>query len=112
MVYSNVSCGKKNKSSLLNMTNDELVKAMVDMYCVNAALNISDTQSRDSIKQIYYAQLNQITGKSIEDIRTDFDKLLLMPDTLVMLQNRALDTLRLMQDRSMTMPTPVSLGIN
>ncbi|MFZ1750477.1 MAG: hypothetical protein WAU01_09805 [Saprospiraceae bacterium] len=83
----------------LELTNEEIVHAMVEMYSINAAIQINDETFKDSTNQVYIAQLEKITGKKIATIRSDFEKLSQMPDSLLVLQNIAMDTLRMLQDR-------------
>jgi len=101
----------EKKYPALTMSQDEIVQAMVEMYTINAAININDVSLRDSTSAVYYDQLSAITGKSVNTIREDFEKLLLMPDSMLVLQNRALDTLRAMQDKISTKST-INIGIN
>lgn len=106
------SCGEKQKKSAkLSMSSDEMVDLLIDMYCINAAININDFTYRDSTTQVYYAQLSEISGKSMDDIKSEFEKLLLMEDSLAVFQNRALDTLRSWQEKSFVNPA-VNIGIN
>jgi hypothetical protein len=102
------SCKKEKK---LVLTNDELVHAMVEIYTVNAALNINDVTLRDSTSQLYFKKVAEITGKPIETIRSDFELLIQMPDSLLQIQSRALDTLRMLAEK-MNTTTPISIGIN
>ncbi len=95
----------------LSMSADEIVHCMVEMYTVNAAININDFSFRDSTTLVYYEQLSKISGKSVATIKQDFEKLLLMPDSMMVLQNRALDTLRAIQDRTIN-KTTINIGIN
>ncbi len=95
----------------LSMSADEIVQCMVNMYTVNAAININDLSFRDSTTVKYYEQLSKISGKSVTTIKQDFEKLLLMPDSMLVLQNRALDTLRAIQDRTINRTT-INIGIN
>ena len=91
------------------MSADEIVECMVNMYTVNAAININDLSFRDSTTVKYYEQLSKISGKSVTTIKQDFEKLLLMPDSMLVLQNRALDTLRAIQDRTIN-KTTINIG--
>jgi len=105
------SCIEKNKVTQLSLSNDELVHAMVEMYTLQASLNLNDIDYRDSMANIYYSKVAENTGRSAEFIRNEFEKLVLMPDTLVMIQSRALDTLRYLQDNRYSQ-SPISIGIN
>jgi len=99
------SCSKSQKSyPKLEMTADEIVNAIVQMYTVSAAINVNDEKYRDSTSAVYYQQVAKLTGKSIEVIKSDFEKLELMQDSLLILQNRAMDTLRMMQERNLQSP--------
>lgn len=106
------SCSKKQKDlPELSMTPDEIVNILVDLYTINAAVNLNDVVYRDSTSEKYYNQLAEISGKPVQSIKSDFEKLLLMPDSLMVLQNRALDTLRTLQDKAMNRAT-INIGIN
>jgi hypothetical protein len=81
------------------MTADEIVDALINMYSANASININDVGYRDSTSNVYFEQISKISGKSVDVIKSDFEKLQLMPDSLLVLQNRALDSLRVFQER-------------
>ena len=104
-----LSCDYKKKNDLV-LTNDQLVHAMVEMYTVNAALEINDASFRDSMSIIYFKKISEITGHSSEVIRKDFDKLVQMPDSLLMIQGRAMDTLRHLVEKSISAPS-ISIGL-
>jgi hypothetical protein len=106
------SCKKGEKQYPdLSMSADEIVHCMVEMYTINAAININDFSFRYSTTAVYYGQLSKISGKSVTTIKQDFEKLLLMPDSMLVLQNRALDTLRAIQDKTIN-KTTINIGIN
>jgi len=107
------SCAKKNNDvPKLEMTSDEIVHAIVQMYSVNAAVNISDFSFRDSISGVYLQQISKLTGHSIETIKLDFAKLQQMPDSLLVFQDRALDTIRVIQERLLTRGSTSKFNIN
>jgi hypothetical protein len=95
----------------INMSADEIVQAMINAYTVTAAIQLNDASLRDSVSDVYFNQMATFTGRSTEFLRTEFEKLLLMPDSMIVLQNRALDSLRLMQEKSLQI-APVSIGLN
>ncbi|MEY3422462.1 MAG: hypothetical protein RIR48_2779 [Bacteroidota bacterium] len=103
------SCRSKNRNDLV-LTNDQLVHAMVEMYTINAALEINDATFRDSMSIVYFNKISEITGHSPEVIRKDFDKLVQMPDSLLMIQGRAMDTLRHLVEKSISTPS-ISIGL-
>ena len=103
-----ISCHQKKYEMVL--TNDELVHAMVEMYTINAALDINDPSLKDSMSSVYFIKVAELTGHSPELVKNDFDNLILMPDSLLMIQGRALDTLRFLQDKSTT-TSPISIGL-
>ncbi|MBK8346489.1 MAG: hypothetical protein IPL08_02305 [Saprospiraceae bacterium] len=106
------ACSKKKQNyPVLQLTPDELVKVMVNMYSINSAIQMNDLSFRDSTGRVYFEQLATMTGKPLDVIKSDFDKLLKMPDSLLVIQNRALDTLRSMQDKVSVRPK-ISIGIN
>ncbi|KXK38854.1 MAG: hypothetical protein J5I52_07395 [Saprospiraceae bacterium] len=89
-----LSCDYKSKpDNDLDMTNDEIVHALVELYTVNAANGINDPAVRDSMRMVYLKQVELVTGKPIDVIMSDLHKLNKMPDTLLKLQRRALDTI-------------------
>lgn len=106
------SCSPNKVDSKLIMTDDEIVHAMVQMYTANAAWNLNDISYQDSTKEKYYEDVAKIVGRPISDIKTDFETLLQLPDSLLVLQSRALDTLRKMQENSFKIQTTVKPAIN
>ncbi|MBK8627401.1 MAG: hypothetical protein IPN86_18090 [Saprospiraceae bacterium] len=107
------SCSKQQKANpTLQMTSDEIVEALVQMYTVNAAININDIKYRDSTSNQYFKQIATMSGKSIDVIKSDFEKLQSMQDTLLVLQNRALDTLRVLQEKQLRLPSQTSPNLN
>lgn len=107
------SCANKNRElPKLEMTSEEIVHTMVQMYSINAAVNISDFSFRDSLSGIYLQQISKLTGHSIETIKTDFAKLQQMPDSLLVFQDRALDTIRVIQERFLTKGGTSKFNIN
>jgi hypothetical protein len=107
-----LSCSPKKVDGKLSMTDDEIVHAMVQMYTANAAWNLNDISYQDSTKDKYYEDVAKIVGRPISDIKTDFETLLQMPDSLLVLQGRALDTLRKMQENSFKIQSTVKPAIN
>lgn len=103
-----VSCGYKKNNELV-LTNDELVHAMVQLYSINAALELNDASLRDTMSGVYFKKVSELTGHPTEIIKNDFDKLIQMPDTLLMIQGRALDTLRALMEKNIA--TPISIGL-
>jgi len=95
----------------MEMSADEIVQAMINAYTVNAAIQLNDISVRDSVSDVYFSQMAKYTGRTPAFLRAEFEKLLLMPDSMILLQNRALDSLRLMQEKSLQI-TPISIGIN
>ena len=106
------SCSPKKVDTKLTMTDDEIVHAMVQMYTANAAWNLNDISYQDSTKEKYYEDVAKIVGRPMSDIKTDFETLLQMPDSLLVLQGRALDTLRKMQENSFKIQSTVKPAIN
>ncbi len=106
------SCQSKIQQQKLIMTDDEIVRAMVQMYTANAAWNLNDISYQDSTREKYYGDVAKLLRRPVTEIKTDFETLLLMPDSLLVLQGRALDTLRRMQENSFTKPSSVKPAIN
>jgi hypothetical protein len=103
---------KKTNDSSLEMTKEELVSALIQLYTVNAAININDVDLRDSTSQVYFKQMESIVGKPMDVIRSDIEKLRTMPDSLLVIQGIALDTLRAIQERQLLKTTNISIGLN
>ncbi|MCE2789151.1 MAG: hypothetical protein LW630_04480 [Saprospiraceae bacterium] len=106
-----MACSSEKPPLKLRLTHDQIVHAIVDMYSMNAALNLNDIVYRDSISNEYYSQFEKINGVPSEVIRSDLELLLQYPDTLVKLENRALDTLRVLLEKSHS-TTPLVIGKN
>lgn len=96
----------------LQMTSEELVSALVQLYSANAAININDINLRDSTSKVYYKQIETIVGKPMDVIQSDLEKLKEMPDSLLVLQSMALDTLRAIQEKQLLKPKGISIGLN
>lgn len=96
----------------LQMTRKELVSALVQLYTVNAAININDVNLRDSTSKVYFKQIETIVGKPMHVIQSDLEKLKEMPDSLLVFQGIALDTLRAIQERQILKPKNISIGLN
>jgi hypothetical protein len=93
-----VSCKSKPPQYDIKMSHAEIVKILVEMYSMNAAVAINDVTYRDSTHRIYFDQFGKFSGKNQDEAKRVFDQLLQHPDTLIMLQNIALDTLRKISD--------------
>ncbi len=89
-----VSCQISTSKPKLTMTNDQLVEAMIELYTAKAAANLSNVEYRDSLMDLYYVQIAKKMGKPVQEIESNFNELLKVPDSLVMIQNRAMDTIR------------------
>jgi hypothetical protein len=90
----------------LSMTHNELVNALIDLATINGATNLNEISAKDSLAQLYFSKIEMTTGHNIVEIRRNLDILIKYPDTLLMLQNRALDTLRAMQERELKINEP------
>ena len=113
IVWGMTSCIKKqSEQPKLQMTSDEIVQALVQMYAVNAAININDVEFRDSTSNVYFEQIAVLSGRSVDVIKADFEKLQSMQDSLLVLQNRALDTLRAIQEKQLFKTTPFNQNLN
>jgi hypothetical protein len=106
-----LSCVSAPAPLRLQLTEDQLVHALVEMYTVNAALQLNDVTYRDSLSNVYYKQVEKNLGIPVEQLRTDLEQLLQHPDSLVRLENRALDTLRVLLEKNPS-PTPFVIGKN
>ncbi len=107
-----LSCNSVKEAPKLKMSNDQLVELMVSLYAINSAISFNDETLQDSTKSLYYRQLAEISGISVEDIKSDFNLLLSMPDSLQLIQNRAVDTLNVLQERLISRPNLESLKVN
>lgn len=96
-----LGCGKSNKSyPKLEMSTEQIVDALVQIYTINAANELNNTGVRDSMSLVYIEQVSEVTGLPISVIRSDIDKLKMMPDSLFILQSIALDTMRSIYERN------------
>lgn len=90
-----LGCGKpKKKYPKLEMSTEQIVNVLVQIYSVNAANELNDPSVRDSMANVYMDQISKMTGISVDVIRSDMDKLKTMPDSLFILQSAAMDSLR------------------
>jgi tRNA A22 N-methylase len=89
-----MSCRFSSSKPDLTMSNDELVDAMIDIYTARASADLSPLEMRDSMMTGYFATIAKNQGKPIEEIIKNFEELMKAPDTLVLIQNRAMDSLR------------------
>lgn len=94
-----ISCweNKNNMDKRILSTSDQ-VKLLVDLYLIDATIDLSQVVHRDSIKATYLEYLNTTKGYSSELITYNLEYLKNNPDTLVHIQNIALDTLREIQN--------------
>lgn len=114
LVFLLLVCGCRHEKKTVpqtTLTHDEIVKAIVELYTVNAALDINDAAFRDSTASVYFTQVSKILGRPAEVIREDFRILSAYPDTLMALQSKALDTLRELQFHLPAKPA-IHIGIN
>ncbi len=96
-----ISCGKpKKKYPKLEMTRDQIVNILVQIYSANAANEFNDAAVRDSMANVYMSQVSEVSGIPMAVIRSDMDKLKQMPDSLFILQSAALDTLRSVYEKN------------
>lgn len=71
---------------------------MVDYYTIQSAVTLSDKSKRDSLYKDFtekYAAQHQI---SLAEIQKELKTLESYPDSLIVFQNIALDTLRIIQE--------------
>ena len=100
MLTITASCGKpKKKYPKLEMTREQVINVLVQVYSVNAANELNDSAVRDSMANIYMDQVSEITGIPVSVIRSDLDKLRKMPDSLFVLQSAAMDSLRAVYEK-------------
>lgn len=108
-----LSCANiSTQSADLQLSDDELVSALVHLYTAQSAININDVNFRDSTSKVYFQQVEKMIGKPMSVIQADFEKLKEMPDSLLVLQGRALDTLRVLQENQILKPKTISIGLN
>lgn len=108
-----IGCAQSStQNPKLQMTNDEIVNALIHLYSANAAVNINDINFKDSTSKVYFKQIETLVGKPMDVIQSDLEKLKEMPDSLLGLQARALDTLKAIQGRQILKPQTISIGLN
>jgi hypothetical protein len=93
-------CRSDNKGKL-TMTNDELVKVMIELYTAKGILSLSPSKNKDSVTQACYSRISKNLGKPMSEIESNINALIAQPDTLVALQGRALDSMRQWQTQKL-----------
>lgn len=81
------------------MNSGEVVHALAQVATMNAMLEVSDVSVYDSLSQHYKNEISRVTQRDYEEIIYNISLLETMPDTLIVLQTRALDTLRKLQNK-------------
>ncbi|MBK9150864.1 MAG: DUF4296 domain-containing protein [Saprospiraceae bacterium] len=112
LILSFLSCRKK-ETLVLQIPEEKMVSILADIYAAKAAANQNDPDFRDSTTREYLKQIGEIHGYSYEQIQSELELLYRHRDTLTALQNKALDTLRAMNERQYQQQfyNPLSTGI-
>ena len=82
-----------------SIPEDTLVSIIIDLYSVKAAINMNHPTLQDSTSKVYFDQLSSIYGYSPDEIKYNLEMLSANIDSMMILQNRALDSLRLYNEK-------------
>jgi hypothetical protein len=94
-----LGCSSEVKNPSLTMDSADIVHAMVQIATINGVLEVSDASLQDSLFQHYKTEMEHLTQKEYEEVMYNLRVLETMPDTLILLQTQALDTLRKLQNK-------------
>lgn len=92
-------CRSEVKNPSLTMDSADIVHAMVQIATINGVLEVSDASLRDSLFRHYKTEIEHLTRHKYEDIVYNLNVLETMPDSLILFQSQALDTLRKLQNK-------------
>jgi len=93
-----IACNKTEKPKL-TLSEEKIVNLLVDLYIIKSTIATNHPDYQDSTRLIYFEQLSNIHGISISEIKLNLEELTKDPDSLMILQNRALDTFRIYQEQ-------------
>jgi hypothetical protein len=85
--------------SVRSIPEDTLVSIIIDLYSVKAAINMNHPSLQDSTSKAYFDQLSGIYGYTPDEIKYNLETLSSDIDSMMILQNRALDSLRLYNEK-------------
>jgi hypothetical protein len=85
--------------SVRSIPEDTLVSIMIDLYSLKAAINMNHPSLQDSTSKVYYEQMQSIYGYTPDEIKHNLELLSTDIDSMMILQNRALDSLRLYNEK-------------
>lgn len=91
-------CKSSDKVNL-TIPEDTLVKIMTDIYAIKSAVNLNHPSYKDSTALAYFDQLSKVYGYTPEEIQRNLESLALDIDSMIIIQNMALDTLRVFNER-------------
>lgn len=91
-------CNTAEDKQELTMTSSEIVNAMVQIAIVKGVLEVSAAPLHDSLFQHYKTEVELLTKKDYSEVIKNLTLLEKYPDSLVVYQTRALDTLRNLQN--------------
>lgn len=95
--------GCNNKKSFdLPMEKQKFISLLADVYIAEEMSKANDETIQDSMKGIYMEQVAEIHNLSVDQVNEYLIWLNSFPDSLLTFQNRAIDTIRRIQDASYT----------
>ncbi|MBK9255244.1 MAG: hypothetical protein IPM42_07145 [Saprospiraceae bacterium] len=100
-----VAC-KKDNTPKLTIPEDKLVMMMVDMYTIKATVQMNHESYKDSTRSAYYSQMEKIYNFPVSEIKKNFEELAKNQDSMMIIQNRAMDTIRVLQERNLKTTPP------
>ncbi|MEZ4910216.1 MAG: hypothetical protein R2774_05090 [Saprospiraceae bacterium] len=91
------SCQVK-KHETVHFDRDKIVHFLVDFYTIQSASALSDKSKQDSLYREYAEKYAIQHNISLNEIQKELKNLEFYPDSLIVFQNMALDTLRMIQE--------------
>jgi len=91
-----------NKSFDLPLEKQKFISLLADVYIADEMNKMNDETIQDSMKGIYMEQVAKIHNLSVDQVKEYLIWLNNFPDSLLTFQNRAIDTIRRIQDASYT----------
>src|SRR5690606_7845579 len=96
------ACSQNNKSFDLPMEKQKFISLLADVYVADEMNKMNDETIQDSMKGIYMEQVAKIHNLSVDQVNEYLIWINNFPDSLLTFQNRAIDTIRMIQDASYT----------
>ena len=84
------------------MEKQKFISLLADVYVADEMNKMNDETIQDSMKGIYMEQVAKIHNLSVDQVNEYLIWINNFPDSLLTFQNRAIDTIRMIQDASYT----------